>query len=418
MVKFLHLADIHLASPFKGLRTINDHIAHSLREATFAAFSKAIDLCIKERLDFLLIAGDIYDDADRSLSAQLRFRDELARLSEASIPSYIVFGNHDPLSGWAAMLDWPPLVHIFRKPEVEVVTVTRQGKDIAHIYGLSFAQSEVRENLARKFQRQPGGPFAIALLHCNVGKNTGHEPYAPCSLADLTAAGFDYWALGHVHQQKVLHQQPLIVYPGNIQGRHPGEDDARGGYLVKIDARGKARASFVPLDRVRWYIEEISTATIDNEQVLLDELAAHCEQIRHKAEGRSVVVRFILKGRSRLHYSLQRPGFIGDLEERLRGQLGVAQPFAWVERVADKTRPPIAVEIRRQANDFIADLLQLIQQYRQQPQQLAELQRELSPLFQSLRKDTFPSAPDEVTLNDWLDAAEALCLDELVSEED
>ena len=185
-LSFVHTADLHLDSPFKGISEINSEISLQLTEATFVAFNKIIDLCIEKQVDFLLIIGDVYDGADRSLRAQLRFRDGLNKLSEAGIKAYVVHGNHDPLAGWSANLDWPENVHIFSGESVEKVSFEKDGKEIAQIYGISHRKRDIKTNLALEFPEKTGNPpFTIGMLHCNVGSDTGHEPYAPCMLEDL-----------------------------------------------------------------------------------------------------------------------------------------------------------------------------------------------------------------------------------------
>ena len=81
---FVHTADLHLDSPFVGLEQIDTEVAAVLKDATFLAFNNIIDLCIESNAHFLLVAGDVFDSGDRSLRAQLRFRDGLERLDEAS----------------------------------------------------------------------------------------------------------------------------------------------------------------------------------------------------------------------------------------------------------------------------------------------------------------------------------------------
>ena len=121
-LRFVHAADLHLDSPFGGLRSLAPEIAETLYQATFKAYDNIIDLCIQEQVNALLIAGDIFDGADRSLRAQLKFRDGLIRLQEANIRSFICHGNHDPLDGWEAQLTFPEGCHRFGS-ELEQVPV-------------------------------------------------------------------------------------------------------------------------------------------------------------------------------------------------------------------------------------------------------------------------------------------------------
>ena len=178
----------------------------------------------------LLVAGDIYDGADRSLRAQLHFADGLAQLEKAGIRSFIRHGNHDPLDGWEARLDLPAGCVRFG-PEVDGFPVFPDERERATVHGVSYPTREVRENLTPLFAEAGSGQgFNIGLPHANVGGNPDHDSYAPCSVSDLAETGLDYWAMGHVHTRQTLRERnPTIVYPGNPQGRHPNEPGARGG---------------------------------------------------------------------------------------------------------------------------------------------------------------------------------------------
>jgi len=244
---FVHASDIHLDSPFSAYSRNNPELASAMRSATTKAYERIIDLCIRERVDFLLVAGDTYDGEDRSLRAQVRFRDGLERLDEAGIRSFVVYGNHDPLSSWASSLEWPAGTFIFRD-RLEAVRVERGGQLLACVQGISYRERDERRNLIPLFRRTSPA-FHIGLLHANVGSDTGHEPYAPCSIEDLVGSGMDYWALGHAHRRKVLSAaSPMIVYPGNTQGRNIKEGGGKGCYLVRVTEGGETEATFRELD--------------------------------------------------------------------------------------------------------------------------------------------------------------------------
>ena len=168
--KFIHCSDLHLDAPFVGISSLHPSLAKLLRYATERAFQNIISLAIEKQVDALLIAGDIYNDLDKSLQAQLKFRDGLKKLFEAGIPSFIVHGNHDPLNSWSASLDWPLGVKKFSGHQVEQVPILKDGKIIAQIYGISYPKKEVKENLALLFNKEQSSGFAIGLLHANVGK--------------------------------------------------------------------------------------------------------------------------------------------------------------------------------------------------------------------------------------------------------
>jgi len=232
---FVHAADLHLDSPFKGVTAESPAIAGSLHSATFDVYNSLIDLCIEKQVQFLLIAGDIYDGADRSLRAQLRFRDGLQRLADKNIQAFVVHGNHDPFKGHSRSIDWPEGIHVFSYRKVKSIPFKIDNSPLALISGISHENISITTNLAKKFESHDPDLFQIGLLHCNVGKDTGHEAYAPCELQDLIKTGLDYWALGHVHERKILHKDPYVVYPGNTQGRNIREQNERGCYLIQVD---------------------------------------------------------------------------------------------------------------------------------------------------------------------------------------
>ncbi|MDA0710361.1 MAG: DNA repair exonuclease [bacterium] len=414
-IRFIHAADLHLDSPFTGLRALNPAIAGELQESTFLAFNRIIDLCIEHRVDFLLVAGDVYDGADRSVKAQIRFGEGLSRLGEAGISTYVIHGNHDPLDGWRAQLGKHPRVHIFGE-KMERVSHHRDGVPIAAIYGMSYGHRDVRENLSRQYQRQLDDPYAIGLLHANVGGDTGHESYAPCSVQDLLAANLDYWALGHIHKHSILQgHDPTIVYAGNPQGRHPGETGQHGCVLVEAGADRRNELTFLETDGIRWIEREISIAGLETEQELLDVIE---DTVRAEQEGgRNLVCRLRLTGRGPLHKSLREDRLV-DLEQSLRDGLTLGRPFAWIDQMKDLTRPDIDVESRRLGQDFVGDLLRIVDDHRSDPALRDGLLAELNELFDHRvgRKYLAGLSDEQVQL--VLDRAETLCLDLLVEDTD
>ena len=221
-VRFVHAADLHLDSPFGGIRTeAPPHVADRLYRATFDSYENIVSLCLRERVDALLVAGDIYDGADRSLRAQLRFNEGLKRLDTAGIRTFVCHGNHDPLDGWEARLDLPPGCVRFG-PEVSSAPVFPLEPERAMVHGISYPQRVVTENLSQHFRPPYSSGFNAGLLHANVGGNAAHDNYSPCTVDDLSETGIDYWALGHVHTRQVLRRdRPAIVYPATHRDAIP-----------------------------------------------------------------------------------------------------------------------------------------------------------------------------------------------------
>jgi len=419
-LRFIHTADLHLDSPFTGLRTIEPAIAGALQEATFDAYNNIIQLCISERVDALLIAGDIFDGADRSLRAQLKFFDGLNRLSRAGIRSFICHGNHDPLDGWEARLDFPEGSHRFGA-EMEGVPVFTDDPGRAMVHGISYPQQEIRESLVPHFDGIEPGSFSIGLLHANVGSNTGHESYAPCTLSDLQRATINYWALGHVHTQQVLHlEHPTVVYPGNPQGRHINEPGVRGAYLVEASDSGEIHLQFSAVDVVRWETLEVNIGGLEAEQELFDAIDERVASCREAADGRSVVYRLVLTGRGTLHRSLMRSNVAADIHNRINDIWTNGQPWLWCERLELATSSLIDREQVLLREDFVGDLARLCGRFREDSGAPSELRQALSELYNhsDARHYLRDHLPSDDVLYDLIMAAEAECLTALVEDEE
>jgi exonuclease SbcD len=412
----VHTADLHLDCPFEGLGLISPDLASILREATFTSLNNLIDLCIARKADFLVIAGDIYNSQDKSLRAQLCFHESIGRLSVAGIRSYIACGNHDPVSGWSARLDWPDGIHFF-STDPESAPVIRDGVEIARIYGISHAGCGITENLALSLAKENNSPFSIAVLHCNCGQPTSRQPYSPCSIADLERSGIDYWALGHIHKCDVLRDgSPVVVYPGNIQGLNPKETGAKGCYVVSVDDADRVNLEFVETNSIRWFDEEISISGFTREQELIDGINDKIEQIRSDAH-RPSLVRFRLTGRTELHRDIVSKSILEDITASLRDKETLHDNFVWVESIRNETGPDIDIDERIKSEDFIGDLLRMARDIREDPEKLESLRTAIEPLFDHTRARQYLAQPESNQLLEWLDAALVCGLDSLIQEE-
>jgi exonuclease SbcD len=271
---FIHTADLHLDSPFKGMRQLPKEIVTRLHNSTFLSFQKIVKLAIKERVDFVLISGDLFDGENRNLLTQVKLRQEFQRLNQHNIQVYIIHGNHDHLGGKWISVEFPENVHIFsEKPEMMVYK--KENGVTVHLYGFSYGQRHLIERSARHYKKVDGADFHIGLLHGSIEGNTEHSPYSPFSLKELLDIGFDYWALGHIHKRTELSLFPPIIYPGNIQGRHKKEIGEKGCYLVRLQQK-EASLQFVSTHDILWEKKELKFEEIHS----FDELLAFCQNER------------------------------------------------------------------------------------------------------------------------------------------
>ncbi len=414
---FVHAADLHIGSPFKGVSASSASLAAALRDATLQAFQNIVALCIDRKVDFLVVAGDIYDGADRSIAAQLAFLDGLTELAKHGIRTFVAYGNHDPLDGWASSIDWPEQVKIFGN-RVESELFLKDGEPVANIAGISYQTGSESRNLARLFagcldSRHPG-LYSLAILHCNVAGESAHANYAPCSLSDLQDCGFDYWALGHVHERKVLYRKPYVVYPGNAQGRNIRESGARGCYLVSVQADCTADLDFVATDKIRFGRGKVAIDGMNSLSELDRALAKEMEKLRADSEGRPVLCRIELSGRGQLYHEISQDDELEDLLERCRQKCEHERPFCWVEELELSCRPEMNLAEARKRDDLLGSVLREADEMRQ-----SNLEGEISAMLKSLYGHAGAkvalSRPEKEEWQRLLEEAEMLCVDLLES---
>lgn len=409
-VRFVHAADLHLDAPFAGVDASDPRVRAALVASTFEAFERIVTLCIDESVDFLLIAGDVYDNS-RSMAAQIRFQQQTQRLADAGIPVFVVQGNHDPADGWTAGLRLAETVHYFPTREVEAVPLVRDGDLLCTLYGRGYEHAAETRNLAKDFVRAAGDGIAIGILHTNVGGREGVEDYAPASMDDLRAARMDYWALGHIHKPEVLSDSPAIVYAGCPQGRSPKEDGVRGCYLVELSA-GHAETRFMPTCSIVWERLTIDIAAAESIEDVRDALRRACADARSRSEGRPVIVRLDLVGRCTAHAALVRGTVLDEVVRDLREEQLAGSQWLWVDRVLDRTSAALDIDRLRESEDFAGDLVRLTDEILADPTLLDRVITEAcGPIGSAL------GFPDEMlTPMALIERARDVCLDRLEGE--
>jgi DNA repair exonuclease SbcCD nuclease subunit len=282
----------------------------------------------------VVIAGDVFDGEWKDASIALFLNRQLARLSNRGVPTFLLRGNHDAESLVTKSLTWSENVFEFstRRPE------THRIKDLhVALHGRGFPHREVIENYAVDYPEPVSGWFNIGVLHTACGR-TGHENYAPCTVADLAARGYDYWALGHVHAFEIVSRDPWIVYPGNLQGRSIRECGERGAVIVEVADGIVADVRRVVTDFARWAEVFVDAAPHSDETSLLRAVEAEVRPHAKAAQGRLLAVRVVLTGATTLHTR-----FIAD-RDRLRDEVeAAAQRCAddiWLERLRIETTEP------------------------------------------------------------------------------
>jgi DNA repair protein SbcD/Mre11 len=327
MFQFIHAADIHLDSPLRGLDKYEGAPVEAIREATRRAFANLVSLAITEQVDFVILAGDIYDGDWKDYNTGLFFVNEVSKLDKAGIPVVLLFGNHDAASRITSHLTYPPNTRVFPtdKPDKVIFDHLRVA-----VHGQGYAVQAETRNLAAEYPPRVSGYFNIGVLHTALEGREGHGTYATCTLAELLARGYEYWALGHVHKRESVNidRHPRVEFPGNIQGRHVRETGAKGCLLVTVDAHGQAAPEFRALDVFRWENVAVDAAEAGSSAEALDATAKALADARDQAEGRKLAARILLSCCDRVHRQIAEN--MAEFRFDLAGQAGLS---VWVEKI-------------------------------------------------------------------------------------
>ncbi len=326
-IRFIHTADLHLDSPFLGLNQLPEKLFRRLQESTFTAFERVVDAAIKKDVDFVLVAGDLFDGEDRSIKAQARLRRQLQRLKEKGIFVFITHGNHDHLAGDWVRLDMPENVHIFNENIEPYFFSARNGMTV-HIYGFSYPERHVLTRKIAEFEKVPGADLHIAILHgSEEGQSGAHQPYAPFTIRELLYKDMDYWALGHIHKRRILHVDPYIVYPGNTQGRHRKEEGEKGCYFVKMTKEGQTELEFIETADVCWETVRIDLRKESGMTDLYTSCTAALESFGNRKQ--SILCQIILSNPRHLSKKVLKTIDNGEFIEMLQEESFLGSEFVW-----------------------------------------------------------------------------------------
>jgi DNA repair exonuclease SbcCD nuclease subunit len=359
-MKLVHAADLHLDSALHGLARYESAPAEEIRGATRRAFTNLVTLCLEERAALLVISGDLFDGDWRDVSTGLFFAAQLSKLCEAGVKVAWIRGNHDAVSQIRRSVRLPEPVIELSATRAETRVFDELG--IA-VHGQSFSKRDVTDDLAAGYPARVAGALNVGLLHTALDGRTGHDRYAPCRVETLVNRGYEYWALGHVHQREVVHAEPYLVFPGNLQGRHARELGEKGATLVTFEGDRISAVEGRALDVVRW--AEVVVPASDAHHI--DDVLVTAQQALSRAaeaaQGRLLAFRVRIEGATRLDASL-RASRDRVVEELCSVSYAVGGAGAWLEKLVLATEPPggrLAIgddalaEIERAAFDLLAE---------------------------------------------------------------
>lgn len=394
-MKFVHAADIHLDSPLRGLERYDGAPVEQIRGATRRAVENLVDMCILEGADLLVIAGDLYDGNWKDYNTGLFFAAQMSKLRAADIPVVLIRGNHDAASQITRSLRLPDNVTELSTRRAETKVLGDLG---VAVHGQGFANKAVTDDLAARYPDRIPGLFNVGLLHTCVDGREGHESYAPCKREALLQKGYEYWALGHVHKREVLHEEPWVVFPGNLQGRHARETGPKGATVVTVENGRVVSAAHRSLDAVRWTACEVDIGPAASGHDVVDLARMRLQKSLEEADGRAVAARVIIEGSSRAHAELcQNPERW--VNEVRAAAMEIGGEGVWVEKIRIRTRTPIDLEELRDRDDALGQLVRSLQAIKTDQDELSWFIERLSDLRHKLPPE-LREAEDGLRLDD------------------
>lgn len=390
-MKFIHTADIHLDSPLSGLAAYKDAPADLLRTVTRDAFTRLVNEAIEEAVDFMVIAGDLYDGSWKDYNTGHFFCREMGRLNKVGIPVYLLFGNHDADSEMTKRLTLPPNVHLFESRKANTFLIDELK---VALHGRSYKDAATLENLAASYPAPVAGWLNIGVLHTALEGNSEHANYAPCSLAELNAKSYQYWALGHVHEHAILQKNPWVVFPGNLQGRHIRETGERGAILVTADETGIQTVERLLVDVLRWHVLNVDASDANTLEEVVRLVGRAFEQLIAKTPDKIYLsVRVCIKGKTAAHGELF--GLESQLREEVLGQAaGQGIDRLWVEKVRIETEPIVDAMHIAERSDAIADLQRFLDEAPADQELLDSLLADLTQLVNKVPIELIKNVPE------------------------
>ena len=385
MIKFIHAADIHLDSPLRGLAEKEQLPAKLIQGATRKALSRLVSLAIEEKVDLVLLAGDLYDRNWDDSATGFYFISEMKKLERCSIQVVMITGNHDALTIIKKPLPYPGNVKILSSKHAESFTLKRDEKTLAVVHGQSFQDKAEKRNLVANYPSPVDGTINIGILHTSLEGSKEHDTYAPVGIEELVSKGYDYWALGHIHKREIVREKPWIVYPGNIQGRNIRETGAKGCYLIQVDGRGAMKLDFRELDEFRWIALDISLDSIEDHQGFEERIS---DAITENGLSGCMVptgIRITFRGQTQFHGHLAaNENWILDTTQAILTNKGNDNLF--IEKILVETRAPSKTVSHDCAipEDALNIIHKIIESLRTNPDQLLELLKDSK--LESLRK--------------------------------
>lgn len=337
LIRFIHCADLHLGGRFVGITAEDPELGKRMVGATYRALDNIVNRANRDAVDFVIFAGDIFDDKDETPYARAYFAEAIGRINA---PCYIAYGNHDYKRRWEKSIPLPSNAHVFRSTPDTFLYPPNENEAIVEIVGVSHSKKETYENLASTI-KGTNERFTIGVVHCDINGDPKSK-YAPVRINEMLNSNVNYWAVGHAHNNAILHTDPYIVYPGVIQGRNPSESGQKGAYMVTVVDNRVVKAEFFETADVIWQDIEVWIDSETNLTQLVDQVASRMEK--------GALIRVIVSGSGPLNRDLRLDG------ERIKGMIESSTGTRCTGLLV-RTSPIFDFKERAKVGDFVSAVI-------------------------------------------------------------
>lgn len=352
--KFLHTADIHLDSPLRGLEAYEGAPVDKIRGATRKAFENLVEIAIEEKVQFIIIAGDVYDGDWKDFNTGLFFVHQMTKLKEKNIKVYIIKGNHDAANKMTKEIKFPNNVYEFSYKNPE--TIYDEYLKVA-LHGQSFKTRDVKENLSNNYQNRIKDYFNIGILHTGLTGREGHENYSPCKTEDLISKNYDYWALGHIHKREIICEDPYIIFPGNIQGRHIRETGEKSCTIIEVNNNEIIEIYELGTDVLRWFILDIKLDDLETYEELLNKIKIDMNDLLDRNNEKFLAIRVNLEGSCQFNSFLKNN--LEKIETDIRAlSIEVGIDVVWIEKIKINSFEKLSIEDLLEKNPFLSEFIE------------------------------------------------------------
>jgi len=343
---FIHAADLHLGRPL-GLRGVPDFLEQSAQRVDERLLNRLVDCCCAKGVDFLLISGDVFDDAGPSLRLQRSFQRAMETLHQGGVRVYIVEGNHDAGVWDTFLFSLPSSVHCFGAA-LESVGQKVGGWEV-EIWGVNFQPNHRRESQAELFPPSSPADWSAVLLHAEQGESGEYHPLLHGQLYD---SPFSYHALGHEHSFQHW-RHPDMVYPGVPQGRDRNETGEKGVCLVTVSQRG-THVELLPINEFQWLELSLDITAKDKESVWQD-LVDQARTAANSSEA-FLLCQVVLQGSTGFHSQFMDVGFQNELLESWQEECLQTQSI-WIDGLTYRGEPAVCFQRVSEQDSFFGEVL-------------------------------------------------------------